>query len=125
MRPGLVELGHPARPDRVDGERMGVLREDVREGDDGALLLSASAYLSPLTTYAIDPESGERSVHEEPEIEVDASRYEVTKLWWKYCDPLQQQYRQHPADYMEAMTAAVRGALAATGETPPPIIIFR
>ncbi len=54
----------------------------VREGDDGALLLSASAYLSPLTTYAIDPESGERSVHEEPEIEVDASRYEVTKLWF-------------------------------------------
>ncbi|MCB1357867.1 MAG: ribulokinase, partial [Maritimibacter sp.] len=40
----------------------------------------------------------------------------------KYCDPLRQQYRQHPADYMEAMTAAVRGALAAAGETPPPII---
>lgn len=30
----------------------------------------------------------------------------------KYCDPARQQYRHHPADYLDSMTAAVRGALA-------------
>ena len=29
-----------------------------------------------------------------------------------YCDPVASRYRQHPLDHLEAMTAAVRGALA-------------
>ena len=40
----------------------------------------------------------------------------------KYCGPARQQYRQHPADYMEAMTAAVRAALDKAGPPPPQIV---
>ncbi|MFV0332713.1 MAG: ribulokinase [Tropicimonas sp.] len=40
----------------------------------------------------------------------------------RFCDPARQQFRQHPADYNEAMTEAVRGALAEFGASPPPVI---
>ena len=33
----------------------------------------------------------------------------------KYCDPSQNMFRQHPLDYTESMTAAVKGALAHLG----------
>jgi len=33
-----------------------------------------------------------------------------------YCDPSKNQWRQHPLDYIESMTNAVRGALAQAGE---------
>lgn len=39
----------------------------------------------------------------------------------RFCDAARQQYRQHPADYMEAMVAAVSGAIAAC-ETAPKIV---
>ncbi len=40
----------------------------------------------------------------------------------RFCDPARQQFRQHPADYMEAMTDAVRGALRNFGASRPQII---
>ncbi|RYH10384.1 ribulokinase [Tropicimonas sp. IMCC6043] len=36
----------------------------------------------------------------------------------RFCNPARQQYRQHPADYMEAMVAAVRDAIAGCDGTP-------
>ena len=36
----------------------------------------------------------------------------------RFCDAPRQQFRQHPADYMEAMVAAVRGALKRCAERP-------
>ncbi|MEJ1998126.1 MAG: hypothetical protein P8X76_08235 [Maritimibacter sp.] len=40
----------------------------------------------------------------------------------KYCDPTKQKYRQHPSDYMESMTSAVRSALSELSATPPKIV---
>ncbi|SDJ16952.1 ribulokinase [Aliiruegeria lutimaris] len=39
----------------------------------------------------------------------------------RFCAPARQQFRQHPADYMEAMVSAVRGALDECGATAPRI----
>jgi L-ribulokinase len=33
----------------------------------------------------------------------------------RFCDPVRQQFRQHPQDHLDAMTAAVRAALKAAG----------
>ena len=38
---------------------------------------------------------------------------------WKaglYCDPTTSQYRQHPLDYIESLTKAVKGALKKAGK---------
>ncbi|WP_319532422.1 ribulokinase [uncultured Cohaesibacter sp.] len=40
----------------------------------------------------------------------------------RFCDPIRQQFRQHPADHLEAMTSAVAGALAEMGDNKPNII---
>ena len=40
----------------------------------------------------------------------------------RFCDPVRQQFRQHPADYLESMVSAVRGALAELGDDQPDII---
>ncbi len=40
----------------------------------------------------------------------------------RFCDPTRQQFRQHPTDYMEAMTSAVRGALAKIAGKAPKIV---
>ncbi|WP_116134289.1 ribulokinase [Tropicimonas sp. IMCC34043] len=51
------------------------------------------------------------------EISADVAEY---PRWseGRFCDPTRQQFRQHPADYMEAMVAAVQGALKNCPETP-------
>ncbi len=40
----------------------------------------------------------------------------------RFCEPTRQQFRQHPADYLEAMTAAVREALLSMAPGKPKII---
>ena len=40
----------------------------------------------------------------------------------RFCDPTKQMFRQHPADYLESMVGAVRGAMAEMEEFTPDII---
>lgn len=58
----------------------------VQAGDDGEPLLTVSSYLVPSTTYVTDPDTGDRSLHEGPDIDVDPARYELTKLWFNSTD---------------------------------------
>src|SRR5262245_16762379 len=53
-------------------------------------------------------------VHSGEEVAADVAPYPG---WSKgdFCDAGRQQYRQHPRDYLEAMTKAVRGALKRAG----------
>ncbi len=48
----------------------------------------------------------------------EASEVALYPRWaqGKYCDPAANRFRQHPRDYVEAMEAAVRGALAGLGK---------
>jgi len=54
----------------------------VRAGEDGKILMSVNAHLTPSTTYEVDLETGDRSIDEAPDLEIDTSPYEVTKLWF-------------------------------------------
>ena len=55
----------------------------VRDGEDeGEVALTVVNHLQPSITYAVDLESGDRTVEEEPEIDFDASGFEVDKIWY-------------------------------------------
>ncbi len=84
----LRDVAQRIRVFEMDGSPAGELdvpddsSVSVRAGEDGKLLLTVNGYLTPSTTYELDPQTGERTVHEEPEIEFDAPAYELTKLWF-------------------------------------------
>ena len=46
-----------------------------------------------------------------------SGKVEFYPRWKKglYCDPAKNQYRQHPDDYLEAMTKAIKSALQEAG----------
>lgn len=85
----LQDVEHRVRVFEMDGTPAGEVevREQssvsVRAGEDGKALLTVSGYLRPATTYQLDLETGEREVSEPPEVELDASAYDVTKLWFE------------------------------------------
>ncbi|MEX0907180.1 MAG: prolyl oligopeptidase family serine peptidase [Gemmatimonadota bacterium] len=53
----------------------------IRGGEPGEAFLTLSSYTTPSTTYRFDLASGERTVHEGPEIEWDASNVVVSQVW--------------------------------------------
>jgi prolyl oligopeptidase len=71
-----------------DGTEVGALEVpdmasvNIRGGEEGKAVLSVTTFIEPTTTYALDLATGERTVDEEPEIEVEEGRYAVTKLWF-------------------------------------------
>ena len=84
----LHDVAQRIRVFEMDGSPAGELdvpdasSVSVRGGEDGKLLLTVNSYLTPSVTYELDPQTGERTVDEEAEIELDASAYELTKLWF-------------------------------------------
>lgn len=54
----------------------------ISASENGKASLSVSGYLTPLTRYLIDLNTGEREVADEPEVTFDSSAYELTKLWF-------------------------------------------
>jgi prolyl oligopeptidase len=84
----LHEVAQKIRIFDMDGAQVGEVpvpensSVGVQRGDDGNVILSVNAHLTPRTTYEVDLESGERTLDEGPDIEFDASPYEVTKLWF-------------------------------------------
>jgi prolyl oligopeptidase len=85
----LQDVEHRVRVFEMDGTPAGEVEVPeqssvtIRAGEDGKALLTVSGYLRPATTYELDLETGEREVSEPPEVELDASAYEVTKLWFE------------------------------------------
>ncbi len=71
------------------------------------VVLGADFGTDSVRVLALDPAGGQvlgQGVHYYPR--------------WKkglYCDPVAQQFRQHPLDYLESLTSATRDALAAAG----------
>ncbi len=56
----------------------------LRSGDgEGRVELTAVSHLQPSVTYAVDLISGERTIEEPPEIDFDASGYQVDKVWYE------------------------------------------
>jgi prolyl oligopeptidase len=54
---------------------------NVSTGEDDELLMTVRSYLMPGRTYEMDSETGVLAIHEEPEIDVDSARYQVSKIW--------------------------------------------
>jgi len=85
----LQDVEHRVRVFEMDGTPAGEVEVpeqssvSVGAGEDGKALLTVSGYLRPPTTYELDLETGEREMSEPPEVELDASAYEVTKLWFE------------------------------------------
>ncbi|MDH3223764.1 MAG: prolyl oligopeptidase family serine peptidase, partial [Gemmatimonadota bacterium] len=56
----------------------------LRAGDDeGRVELTAVSHLQPSVTWDVDIISGDRTIEEPPEIEFDASGYQVDKVWYE------------------------------------------
>jgi prolyl oligopeptidase len=53
----------------------------IRGGRDGEALLTLTSFTTPSTVYRIDLATGERTVHEPPEVEWDGSNYTVSQVW--------------------------------------------
>jgi prolyl oligopeptidase len=85
----LQDVEHRVRVFEMDGTPAGGVEVpeqstvSLRAGEDGKALLTVSGYLRPPTTFELDLQSGEREMSEPPEVELDASAYEVTKLWFE------------------------------------------
>ncbi len=58
----------------------------VRGAEEGKATLTVTGYLTPSTEYELDLATGDRVVVAPPEIELDLSRYELTKLWFTSTD---------------------------------------
>lgn len=85
----LQDVEHRIRVFEMDGTPAGEVEVpeqssvSIRGVEDGKALLTVSGYLRPATTYELDLETGEREVSEPPEVELDASAYQVSKLWFE------------------------------------------
>jgi prolyl oligopeptidase len=53
----------------------------IRGGGPGFALLTLSSFTSPSTVWRVNLETGERTVEEPPEVEWDASGFEVSQVW--------------------------------------------
>src|SRR5512134_1041318 len=71
------------------------------------IVLGADFGTDSVRVLAVDPADGR----------VLGQAVDAYTRWKKglYCDPLKQQFRQHPHDYLESLERAIRGALADAG----------
>jgi len=84
----LHEVANRIRVFEMDGTPAGEI--DVPENStvgisgagDGKATLTVSNHLMPTTRYELDLATGAREITEPPELDFDASAYEVTKLWF-------------------------------------------
>ncbi len=53
----------------------------VSAHESGEVLLTLSSFTSPSTVYQVDVETGERTLHEPPEVEWDGSAYRTRRVW--------------------------------------------
>ena len=56
---------------------------NIRDGEEGEVALTVASHLQPSVTYAVDLESGERTVEDPPDLEVDVSELAVDKVWFE------------------------------------------
>ncbi|MFW6198283.1 MAG: prolyl oligopeptidase family serine peptidase, partial [Acidobacteriota bacterium] len=56
-------------------------RARIAAADDGTAHLTVESFTQPEIVWEIDLETGERAVHEEPDVEFDADGIEVSRLW--------------------------------------------
>ena len=85
----LQDVAHRVRVFAMDGTPAGELEVpenssvEIRAGEPGKAVLTVSGYLTPSTEYEVDLATGQREVTEPPEIDVDPSKYEVTKIRYR------------------------------------------